>query len=883
MTPTRREGDRTLMKRFHRGVAVVCTLSIALMLCRSTALGQTGEVSKEIKGHSPSLQEMTLHVIPQSHIDVAWWWRYDPQTIQVVAKRTLEMAFENLEVFPDYTFTFLQVPSIKPLETLHPDLFYKIHYYIYHSAPVGRSVPNPHGTDAERGRFKIAHGMWLEMDASLPSGESLVRQCLYGKRYFKYKFGLDIKSAWFQDAWTHPVTYPQILKKSGIDSYMFTRGEAGERDERMFWWQSPDGSQVFAYKPVSRGGNMSKERFEREMLEVGRRYGVRDAIALVGVGNHGGGAKSKDIADWRKTMAEMTATARFSTHTRFLEKVLAEPKRFPTYNYEMTPTIRGIYTTVGEMKKLHRESENLLLSAEKFSAIATHLGLINYPQARISAAWEKLMLNQSHDAISGTTTPPATDDAFDLYRQVIDSSRVNLGEAFKAIAGQIRTEGRGTPVVLFNPLSWERTDSAEVKLEFSEAPMAVDVIGPDGKAVPAQIVQREERNGKHSLRILFLAEGVPSLGYKTYHVLPTSGDRATVNTLKASKNEIESEFFVVRIDPVTGLVASIYDKRNRRDVLDESRRGNLIQVIDDHGDSEGFLRSADGKVETDHKWTGKIWNLDQQPQIEVLETGPARVVIQVKKKWELARFTQRIILYTRLPKIDFDLDIDWNGKNKMVKVSFPLAVTADDATYEIPYGNIRRPSRGEEHVAQKWVDVSDQNYGVSLLNDSRYGYDVNKNVIRLSVLRSPDSPAYLTDEIGVHTLRYSLLPHRGGWQDGDTVRRGYELNNQLFAFVAPMHRGELPPVHSFLSLDVDNVIIEAFKKAEDSDDLILRLYESEGRKVETRVNWSQAIDAVHEVDLMENSLKEVATTGRAMQISVGVYSIESYKLIKDRK
>lgn len=173
--------------------------------------------------------DMTLHIIPQSHIDIAWWWRYDPQTIHVVAKRTLEMAFANLEAFPDYTFTFLQVPALQPLETLYPELFYKVHYYLFHSAPMGSGVPNPHGADPEQGRFKIAHGLWLEPDAAVPSGESLVRQCLYGKRYYKYKFGLDIRSAWFQDAFTHPWTYPQILKKSGIDSYMFARGEGRQQ------------------------------------------------------------------------------------------------------------------------------------------------------------------------------------------------------------------------------------------------------------------------------------------------------------------------------------------------------------------------------------------------------------------------------------------------------------------------------------------------------------------------------------------------------------------------------------------------------------------------------------------------------------------------------
>jgi alpha-mannosidase len=224
---------------------------------------------------SPAQDDVTLHVIPQAHIDLAWWWRYDPQTVHVVVKHTLDTAFANLDAFPDYTFTFLQVPAIQPLETLYPDLYYKFHYYLFHAAPMGTGLPNPHGTDPGAGRLKIAHALWDELDAAVPSGESLVRQCLYGKRYFQAAFGLDVRSAWFQDAWTHPWTYPQILKKCGIDSYMFTRGRAGENDERMFWWESPDGSRVFAYKPASRGGIPTAERLRSEMAEVAKRYGVQ--------------------------------------------------------------------------------------------------------------------------------------------------------------------------------------------------------------------------------------------------------------------------------------------------------------------------------------------------------------------------------------------------------------------------------------------------------------------------------------------------------------------------------------------------------------------------------------------------------------------------------
>jgi alpha-mannosidase len=541
--------------------------------------------------------QMNLHIVPQSHIDLAWWWRYDPETIDVISKRTLEMAFQNMEAFPDYTFTFLQVPAIQPLESRYPDLFYKLHYYILHNEAMGSSVPNPHGGDPNDGRLKIAHGLWAEVDASLPSGESLVRQCLYGKRYFKYEFGIDVKGAWFQDAWTHPVTFPQILKKCGIDSYLFRRGRAGASDEQMFWWEAPDGSRVFAYKAVNDWEVLQREPVERQMASLSRRYGVKDFIAAVGVGNHGGGLKSRELADLRKTMSQMSVRAQFSTPEKFLKAVLEDGK-FPTVKTEISPTIRGAYTTQGEIKKLHRQSETLLLSFEKFASIASQMGVAPYPQKVVNQAWEKLMLNESHDAISGTTIPPATNDAIDLYQQVIERSREGLQNAFQAISGKTDTSGTGQAIIVYNPLSWERTEPAEIDLTLDHSPGAISISGPDGKTVPVQILSRFRETGKLQLKILFVAENVPSLGYKVYHLVEEPDTEHHASSLSASNAAIENEFFMVAVDPNTGNVARIFDKVNGKDVLDRSNSGNLIQVIEDFGDSEGFLRSADGKDRT---------------------------------------------------------------------------------------------------------------------------------------------------------------------------------------------------------------------------------------------------------------------------------------------
>lgn len=838
-------------------------------------------------GSTPSrpLGDMTLHVIPQSHIDLAWWWRYDPETVRVIVSHTLETAFGNFEKFPEYTFTYLQVPAIEPLETSAPELFYKLRYYAHSPRLMGERIPNP-GAGGVRGRLAIGSGLWCEVDGCVPCGESLVRQCLYGKRYFEKNFGIDVKTAWFQDAWTHPWTYPQILKKSGMDSYMFTRPR-GE-GEPMFWWEGPDGSRVFAYKPFESGGESlgTQEALNQRLSEVQKRYGVKDDITLIGVGNHGGGAIRADVERMKAVMAQWSTDGlmpkmQFSTPERFISSVLAQPHDFPIIRDELSPTIRGAYTSVGEIKRGNRYAENLLLTLEKFSSIADRMGVRAYPSAFLHAAWEKVMLNQFHDTISGTDIPTSIDDALRRYAEIEQGGRDALQTCLGAICGRINTAGKGAPVVVFNPMGWDRTDIATVAVDFGKRPDSVILQDEQGTVVPVQVLCEEGGAEKTGIRLIFTAQSVPSLGYRTYWASPGHPARSRKNTLSVSAAAMENEYFRVNFD-ATGCLAGIYDKQQKRQVLAPNEQGNVLHILDDFGDSEGFLKSPEGREEH-NVWTGPCALADAAMSVRVLEEGPVRAVVEVKKAYGLARFTQRIMIYAGIARVDFDLVMDWEGKNKMVKVSFPLSVSSPSASYEIPYGTITRPSRGEEAVAQNWVDISEGGYGVSLLNDSRYGHDITSNTIRLSVLRSPDAPVSATEEGGVHTVRYSLYPHAGDWRSADTARRGHEFNNPLIAVSDMAHAGDLPAVLSFVRVTPEPVLLTVLKKAEDSEDLILRCYESEGQSCAARVTWAKAlaVDAVHAVNLLEKSEASRPVTADGFEMAVGAYSIESFKLIRD--
>ena len=370
------------------------------------------------------------------------------------------------------------------------------------------------------------------------------------------------------------------------------------------------------------------------------------------------------------------------------------------------------------------------------------------------------------------------------------------------------------------------------------------------------------------------------MGYQCYWLKPGKPPDSHSEPLRCSTGKIENAYFRVQIDPASGCLRSVFDKEHKREVLAAEGKGNQVQILEDFGDSEGFLRSADGVAEH-NQWTGGgLWNVASDPRIVLLERGPVRAVVEIRRKFGLARFKQRIALYSGIPRIDFDLAVDWRGSNKMVKVGFPLAVSSPEATYEIPYGAIRRPSKGEEQAAQNWVDVSDSSYGVSLLNDGRYGFDVTPNTIRMSILRSPTKPVLSTDEAGTHEVKYVLYPHLGGWQSAGVVRRGYELNNPLIAVVDRPHSGDLPAACSFVKVEPENLVMTVLKKAEDSEQLIMRCYEAEGKACTVRIALAAPIaaDAVHGADLLENDEVELPVKNRGFVADAPAYSINTYKL-----
>ncbi len=795
-----------------------------------------------------------VQIIAQSHIDLAWLWRWDPETVQVCCKATFGQATANLDTHPDYVFSQSQVPLYRATEQHHPVVFRKIEQYI------------------KDGRWEIVGGMFVEFEGAEPCGESLVRQCAFGKRYFKQRFGVDVTTCWQEDAWTHPWQLPQILVKCGMDAYFFKRGK---RDPQLFWWQSPDGSRVLAVKPVHvltwRSPFLDWFAVKRWVRENVQRYQMQDVMVRIGKGDHGGGPSLKEIAavhGWSKKAAKWAKIA-FGRFDAYKDTVIASDasKSLPVLQSEIDCELQGDLTNCGEIKTRNRHIEVLLLTAEKFASIAARFAGVAYPKEYLEQAWEKLLFNQFHDVIGGSGIPEVCADAHRDYDWVEDEGQRWLDRMLGSIADRIGTyhDNPGAkPVVVFNPLSWDRTEFVKLPPGLVSPNEPASIIAPDGKPVPHQRVDNNESGESTSASIIFEAS-VPSIGYSTFFVVP--GDPPKANTTPGvtavqhgDSIVLENEVMRVEIDASTGNVGRVWSKQYKRELLDGTRRGNCLVAIVDNGDSEGrFEKHHDLAL----KPVGAQADISDLLSVKIVESGPARAAVKVIKRYQSSTFTQEIIVHERCARVDFSVYIDWHDVHRMIKVAFPFNITNPKVTYHTQFGAIERPADGCEYPAQYWIDVSCQQFGVSLLNDARHAHDVEGSQARISLLRSPTEPARNMDE-GRHTIRYSIVPHAGPLVACTAMREGYAFNHPLVVTATALHPGELPTVKSFLRVSPPQVIVEAIKQGFDSTNTIVRCFNASETEAKATID-GPLVDGAKpvEVDMLERPMRDVdpAPTG----------------------
>jgi alpha-mannosidase len=694
------------------------------------------------------------------------------------------------------------------------------------------------------GRWDIVGGWWVEPDCNIPAGESFVRHGLYGQRYFKEKFGVTARTGFNVDSFGHAGTLPQILKKSGLDYYVFLRPMPHEKGlpSRLFWWQSDDCSRVlafripFEYLSWGKDVEIHARRCAEEMKQP-----IDEFMCFYGVGNHGGGPTIANIESIRclDTDPEFPARTVFSTPEAFFQAAEQKGWAIPIVQSELQHHASGCYATHSGIKRWNRIAENRLLAAEKLSVAAASWANMSQETSPCQAdqfarAWKNVLFNQFHDIMAGTSLEAAYDDARDAYGEALMIAGRALNQATQSIAWNIRIpqEEDARPLVVFNPLTWPV--QANIEIESSRLKGEAILVDESGRSIPHQEVQSTTAAGR--ARLSFTAD-LPALGYRTYRLLPRPEVDPTGETrvgVQASETVLENSRFRLDFDPATGCIARLYDKEAEVDVF--SGPAALPVVIDDPADTWGH---------NVFKWD-KVIGTFQADAVRLVEHGPVKSVVRVTSRYGSCTLLQDFTMYPDRDQIDVSVVVDWHEQLKMLKLRFPVNVKFMKVTHEIPYGHTERFASGEEEVTQAWVDVSGVSrdreipYGFSLLNDGKYSVDVNVRDIGLTVLRSPayahHIPAVLGPDgthayidRGTQRFHYTLFPHASSWETAGTVRRAAELNQAPVAFFATFHpEGGLPQSDSFISVEPENVMVTVLKQAEDGDGFVLRAYETDG-------------------------------------------------------
>ncbi len=861
------------------------------------AANQSAFDASLVKAHTilfefkPDLQGTSVHLTGNAHIDAAWLWSWT-ETVDVV-RRTFGTALQLMHEYPQYTYTQSAAAYNQWMEEKYPDL---------HQQIVDR---------VKEGRWEMVGGMWVEPDLNMPDGESLVRQLLIGKRYFKEKFGVDVRIGWNPDSFGYTWQLPQIYKKSGIDYFVTQKmawNDTNQLPLKLFWWQSPDGSRVLTYFPHDYVNDIDPVRISKDVA-IARKLnpGLPEMMHLYGIGDHGGGpTRSMLDSGMHWTSPDRVAPPmRFGTAQSFFSEVEGklDTEHAPIWNYKVMATgrahlpepppgklslpvwndelyfeyHRGVMTTQANHKRNMRESEEEVLNAEKYSSLAWLFGE-SYPNVRLAEAWQKVLFNQFHDLAAGSGIGILYKDAQRDYDQVRWSTNEITDGSLRSIFAEVNTSSpAGTvPVAIVNPLAWARTDLATVDIQMPKAPKAgVAVLDAMGKPVPSQVLSHDNSTSRYHL--LIEARDVPSLGYEVVKVVPDAEPAAT--DLKASGLTLENSWLRVAVDPQTGCIASLYDKRAKFESIASGGCGNELQAFKDTPkDYDAWNIDAD--------FEKAVTKLDRADSVQLIEKGPVRATIRVTRTWQNSKFVQDISLYAGLDRVDVINNIDWHETHVLLKAAFPLAASGPDATYEIPYGAIHRPTTRDnsweaakfEVPALRWADLGDGHHGFSLINESKYGYDGKGNVLRLSLLRSPTWPDPEADR-GHHEFRYSLYPHAGGWKQALTVRRGYEFNYRLRAFPLEAHEGKLAATHSFVELKADNVVLTALKKAEDSNSLLLRAYEWAGKDGNVEIRVPEGAITASLTDLQEQAEgAALPITNNQVAIPVHPYEIVSVRV-----
>ncbi len=835
------------------------------------------------------LKEFRIHLVGNAHIDIAWLWRM--AETMALAKNTYETVIQNMGEYPELTYAQSQAVTYDWIEKKHPDLFKAIKEKV------------------QAGRWEIVGGMWVEPDCNLIAGESWARQILYGKKYFHEKFGVDVRIGWNPDSFGYNWNMPQLYKLGGIDSFITQKlwwNDTTVFPHFLFNWQGVDGTTILTYMPpLSYASRLQLQEVANGVSKYEATTGLKESLILYGLGDHGGGP-NREILDRVRGYGKLSLAPRFvhTTPSPFLQKKRSEKLDLPLWQDELYLEYhQGTFTTQGAIKKNNRRTEALLATTEKLASIAWLLDG-SYPGNELEQCWKSALTLQFHDILPGSSITPVIRDALETYKKVRRELMFLQENALARIAAGIDTSWvKGTPLLVFNPLSWERDDAVTVVVQLP--PGGARLFDDQGREIPHAHSGGEFVAGgtRRPAEFTFVARNVPALGYRIYDLI---AEPAVAGAGRVSGGEIvpgtgrpaapafdpvlENAALRVVIDRESGNIRSLFDKRQGREFVAAGEQANKLWVYEDRPEDWDAWNIG---------YTGRGWELNRADRVQLVEDGPLRTVVRIDKSFlgltksreypsedfPSSFFTQHVTLYKELDRVDIRTEADWWEDHLSLKACFPVDVEAEKAYYEIPFAAIGRTTRSEtlwekaryEVPALRWADLADEKGGLALLNDGKYGHDIHGGVMKLSLLRSPTWPDPTADR-GRHEFTYSLYPHAGSWSKGQVVRRGQELNQPLVARVLDPHQGPLPAVHSFFAIGGNGVILDAVKLAEEGRGLVLRIYEANGNAERAVLRFHRPPQTAVLADLLEKETAPLPLKEGRLELDFRPFEIKTVRI-----
>jgi alpha-mannosidase len=770
--------------------------------------------------------QFKFHMIGHAHIDPVWLWRWT-EGVSIVHS-TFQSALDRMNENPEFCFISSSAQFYHWVAENDPEMLEKIKKRIV------------------EGRWNVVGGWWVEPDVNIPSGEAMVRQGLYGQLTLQKLVGRRATIAFNPDSFGHTSTLPQIISKQGMNKYIFMRPGPHEKTvpADLFWWQGADGTKVLTYR-IQQSYNDSTLNGDRmkKVVELAVEQPTKNFMYYYGAGDHGGGATKDNMKSIEKIKAEGGAPALiYSTPERYFKEIEADKSlNLQTVNDDLQHHAVGCYTAESMIKKGNRQSEAALVTAEKIATLGSVKWGYKYPKKELTTAWQRVLFLQFHDSLAGSSLFDHSQDAAEGYGFALDTAHQATYMAVQKLEWQIASEDPDSQyLVVFNPHAWEVNSNIEYDFNWGTMHKTCRAEDEKGQAIPHQWTAGSSETG--SRRKIIINTSIPAMGYRQIRIWDGEpGFKA--KELKAEENRLENEFY--KLSFASNGALSIFDKENNKEVFAAGQTGCKAVVIDDPSDTWSH------NIKTFSKEIGAFG----RAEIKILENGPVRSTLRVKTSYGASNLTIDWSLSAGSRNIEAKVTLDWHEQLKMLKFSFPVNVETPTATYETPYGHIVRATNGDEDPGQRWIDVSGKsngsNYGLTVLNDAKYGYNVMGNDMRISVVRSAPfahhdpkvldlNNEYIWMDQGIQTFRMLLVPHKETWKDGNITRIAEEFIAPPVSIYQGIHGGKLPKSGSFLSSDKRNIVVSSVKLAEDSNDVIIRCVEAEGVKTSANLDLAFA-------------------------------------------